>query len=307
MGCKYVAVVELKNADANGVIASINTGMVEFGLENWKSQTVDFGSDGASVYVGRLNGVVAKLRVEIPWLLGVHCIAHRLELSVLDALKDEEQLNNVQETLQGLYKHYHYSPKALRELKELAQVLDEKINTPVNLRGTRWLPHISRALTVMMKSFSVIYAHLENTISENTSSVEMRGRARKTLNVLSNFRNLLFIHLMLDVLAVLKALSLLFQRDNIVISAAKDGLYSTELQLRAMIARPGKNLLHFLDGVGDGNIYKGVTLTRMPNDLNAFIRDKQRIINTIIQFLNSRFVQFLQLGRFLIPRFGQNL
>lgn len=180
-------------------------------------------------------------------------------------------------------------------------MLDEKINKPVNLRGTRC--HV----TVMMKSFSVIYAHLENTISENTSSVEMRGRARKTLNVLSNFRNLLFIHLMLDVLAVLKALSLLFQRDNIVISAAKDGLYSTELQLRAMIARPGKNLLDFLDGVGDGNIYKGVTLTRMPNDLNAFIRDKQRIINTIIQFLNSRFVQFLQLGRFLIPRFGQNL
>lgn len=299
--------MELKNADANGVIASINTGMIEFGLENWKSQTVAFGSDGASVYVGRLNGVVAKLRVEIPWLLGVHCIAHRLELSFLDALKDEEQLNNVQEMLQGLYKHYHYSPKALRELKELAQVLDEKINKPVNLRGTRWPPHISRALTVMMKSFSVIYAHLKNTISENTSSVEMRGKARKTLNMLSNFRNLLFIHLMLDVLAVLKALSLLFQRDNIVISAAKDGLYSTELQLRAMIARPGKNLLDFLDGVGDGNIYKGVTLTRMPNDLNAFIRDKQRIINTIIQFLNSRFESLdsdpvLAAGKIFDPR-----
>lgn len=53
-----------------------------------------------------------------------------------------------------------------------------------------------------------------------------------------------------------------------------------------MIARPGKN---FVDGVGDNNIYKGVTLKRMPNDLNAFIRDKQRIVNTIIQFLNSRF------------------
>ena len=68
--------MELKKADANGVIAF--TGMVEFGLENCKSQTVAFGSDGASVYVGRLNGVVAKLHVEIPWLLGVHCIAHRL-------------------------------------------------------------------------------------------------------------------------------------------------------------------------------------------------------------------------------------
>ena len=160
---KYVAVVELKKADANAAIASINTGMVEFDLENWKSQTVAFGSDGTSVYVGRLNGVVAKLHVEIPWLLGVHCIAHRLELPVLDALKDEEQLKNVQEMLQGLYKHYHYSPKVLCEL---AQLLDEKINKPVNLRGTRWLPHISRALTVMIKSFSVIYAHLENTISK---------------------------------------------------------------------------------------------------------------------------------------------
>jgi len=27
-----------------------STGMVEFGLENWKSQTVAFDSDGASVY-----------------------------------------------------------------------------------------------------------------------------------------------------------------------------------------------------------------------------------------------------------------
>ena len=163
--------MELKKADANGVIAFINTGMVEFGLENWKSQTVAFGSDGASVYVGRLNGVVAKLHVEIPWLLGVHCIAHRLELSVLDALKDEEQLKNVQEMLQGLYKHYHYSPKALRDFKEFAQLLDEKINKPVNLRGTRWLPHMNRALTVMIKSFSVLSTLTWKTESQKTQAV----------------------------------------------------------------------------------------------------------------------------------------
>lgn len=63
------------DADANGAIASFKNGMIEFGLGNWKIQTVAFGSNGASVYVGRLNGVVAKLGVEIPRLLGVHCIA----------------------------------------------------------------------------------------------------------------------------------------------------------------------------------------------------------------------------------------
>ena len=100
---------------------------------------------------------------------------------------------------------------------------------------------------------------------------------------------------------------MLFQRDNIVISAANDGLYSTELQLRAMIARPGKNLQDFLDEVGDSHIYKGVTLKRMPNDLNAFIGDKQRMINTIIQFLNSIFESLdsdpvLATGKIFDPR-----
>ena len=112
---------------------------------------------------------------------------------------------------------------------------------------------------------------------------------------------------MLDVLAVFKALSLLFKRDNIVIAVAKDGLYSTGLQLRAMIARPGKNLQDFLNEVGDGHIYKGVTLKRMPNNLNAFIRDKQSMINTIIQFLNSRFESLdsdpvLAAGKIFDPR-----
>ena len=76
----------------------------------------------------------------------MHCIARRLELSVLEyhALKNERQLANLPEMFQGLYKNYHYSPK------ELAQVLDEKINKPVNPRGTWWLPHIDRALTVMI-------------------------------------------------------------------------------------------------------------------------------------------------------------
>ena len=59
--------------------------------------------------------------------------------------------------------------------------------------------------------------------------------------------------------------------------------------------------------MGDGHIYKGVTLKRMPSDLNAFIRDKQRMINTIIQLLNSRFESLnldpvLAAGKIFDPR-----
>jgi len=46
---------------------------------------------------------------------------------------------------------------------------------------------------------------------------------------------------------------------------------------------------------------------RMPNDLNAFIRDKQRMVTTVIQFLNSRFESLdsdpvLAAGKIFYPR-----
>lgn len=70
----------------------------------------------------------------------------------------------VSELLRGLYKQYHYSPKAWRELKALGEVLQKKVWKPTNLGGTRWLPHVERALTTLLKDYPVVFAHMENTI-----------------------------------------------------------------------------------------------------------------------------------------------
>lgn len=45
------------------------------------------GADGASVNFGQKAGMMKKLQEDIPWLLPVHCVSHRLELAVKDALK----------------------------------------------------------------------------------------------------------------------------------------------------------------------------------------------------------------------------
>lgn len=49
---------------------------------------IGFCADGASVNFGCREGVVAKLAAEMPWVLGIYCIAHRLELASKDAFKD---------------------------------------------------------------------------------------------------------------------------------------------------------------------------------------------------------------------------
>ena len=53
-----------------------------------KAGLIGAGADGASVNFGVHRGMITQIRNDVPWLVGVHCIAHRLELAVKDALKD---------------------------------------------------------------------------------------------------------------------------------------------------------------------------------------------------------------------------
>ena len=49
---------------------------------------IRFGSDGASVMMGKHNHVAAKLKSHQPHLLSIHCINHRLALAAANAADD---------------------------------------------------------------------------------------------------------------------------------------------------------------------------------------------------------------------------
>ncbi|TKS72003.1 Zinc finger protein 862 [Collichthys lucidus] len=114
----------------------MNTALQKAELSNWKEKIVGFGSDGAAVMVGRVGGVTTLLRADVPHLINIQCLGHVLELAAMDAMKGNDRLKKVMDVLKALYKQYHYSPKAWRELKELVDVLHQKIWKPTNLGGT---------------------------------------------------------------------------------------------------------------------------------------------------------------------------
>lgn len=78
----------MENAKADGVLDCINTMSMTRGNVEWKKNLIGFGADGASINFGRKEGIYTKLNDEMPWLLGVHCVAHRLELAAKDAFKN---------------------------------------------------------------------------------------------------------------------------------------------------------------------------------------------------------------------------
>ncbi|CAH3166703.1 unnamed protein product [Pocillopora meandrina] len=115
----FVGLKACENSKAPGIKAAVETAMTEM-CRDWKEKTVALGADGANVILGEISGVYGLLKQEIPHIIKVHCVAHRLELSFADTLSDVPVLKDVKEMLQGIWKHYHYSAKAVRELKELA-------------------------------------------------------------------------------------------------------------------------------------------------------------------------------------------
>ena len=67
--------------------------------------------DGASVMVGKENGVAAKLKREAKLLLNVHCICHRLALACGDANDQISYIKTVEKVLIQLWSFFHNSGK----------------------------------------------------------------------------------------------------------------------------------------------------------------------------------------------------
>ena len=78
--------------------------------------------DGAAVMMGSKSGVATRIQQSFPWVIPVHCVAHKLELGILDGVKAVKYLSEFEAIVKTIYLFYHYSPKRRRELAEIASL-----------------------------------------------------------------------------------------------------------------------------------------------------------------------------------------
>ena len=101
------------------------------------SNIASIGADGASVMSGQFGGVAELLRSEhFPWLIYVHCTAHRLNLMVNDLMKDSPLSTDVIQTVNSLnsflnvpkvrqvYEDEHRDMFPRQEVKHLMQQIE---------------------------------------------------------------------------------------------------------------------------------------------------------------------------------------
>ena len=86
-----------------------------------------FGSDGASVMTGRHSGVATLVKQRSPLCVGVHCMAHHLNLCSAQASRGISYMKVFEKTCSDLYYYFGGLKSGNRrcELTEIQKILDD--------------------------------------------------------------------------------------------------------------------------------------------------------------------------------------
>lgn len=125
----FLKLADLKDSSASGVLRCMKKSLEILDIDEnmLNKKWVGFAADGATVNRGTREGVIGLLQKNQPWIIYVWCIAHRLELSLKDALKGTS-FDDVDDMLLRLYYLYENSPKKLRQLREIHDIYEQIVD-----------------------------------------------------------------------------------------------------------------------------------------------------------------------------------
>ena len=178
---------------------------------------VGLASDGASVMTGRHTGVGVRLRGGAnPFLVHIHCAAHRVALASQDASKGTRKVAQFKTTANNVYKFYQFSATRNQRLKELHHILnDEDFISLKQPCSARWLS-LGKAVKSLQTTWPAIVLELGEEVRWQNNPV-----ADGLLRQVQTFSFVVTTHMLADILAVVNRLNLVFQKDSVNISTIK--------------------------------------------------------------------------------------
>lgn len=187
-------------------------------------------SDGASVMVGIKAGVLTQLKNKFPNIFLWHCMCHRIELAINDAVDSVTQINHVKSFLDKLYSIYHVSAKAQRELAECAQSVESELAKIGRVLDVRWVASSHRSLLAVWKSYAALHKH--STDSDSAKSPKHKATYLGMKNVLESKQFAHSLAVMLDALSAVSELSQALQKESCSLAKAYQLMHRTIRHLK---------------------------------------------------------------------------
>ena len=161
---KFIGVMSVDRGTADNIYKAFKDCVERYlgiSWDDFKYKVIALGSDGAAVMTGAENGFYGLLKREVPHVVSIHCMAHRLELSFKECLKSGLSEKIVSGFLVTLYYFYKNSTLNRSLLKTSFAACGMKPRIPTRVGGTRWVGHVFRALQQWQIGYPAIVQQLQ--------------------------------------------------------------------------------------------------------------------------------------------------
>ncbi|XP_053400419.1 zinc finger protein 862-like [Mercenaria mercenaria] len=226
-----------------------------------------FSSDGAALMVGKQNGVAYRLKSDSPYMLDMHCTAHRLALSSLDAAKSVKEVRYFESMLHTLHTYFSRSSKRLEHLRAWQDVLEDPKIKVLPVHQVRWLS-FANCVTNVRRTLLSLLKSLESDIDDDVM-------ASSLFSAMSAYKFLFLTHFFSDIMADIATVSRQFQKRDISYGDLKQSLSaicdSIEQQYLVENANYGTHLREFLDTYENAEEFHGIEIKRSHRDVRLLV------------------------------------
>ncbi|XP_056091376.1 E3 SUMO-protein ligase KIAA1586-like [Rhinichthys klamathensis goyatoka] len=282
----FLDLVELTNGvDAESIYNSMMASLHKARMDDdfLKTHLISIATDGAAVLTGKASGLVVRLKERFPNVQSVHCLAHRLELAVKDALKEVAGTNQFEFFISKLYSLYNQSTRNARLLREAAAELNVEILKIGQIFTIRWVASSFKTVKAVWKDFPALALHFK-TASEDTSRNDLERQKYKGL--LKHLVNSGFVEdlaVMKDILRELQSLSLKLQKREMSLVDSSLAIQQTINVLAAMKTTGGGKSTKKAEKSVSSGLFKGVELNEGRAKIN-----RSRFHESVIASLTKR-------------------
>ncbi|XP_033012167.1 nucleolar complex protein 2 homolog isoform X3 [Lacerta agilis] len=289
--CSYGGVRECTSENEAGGTSTIESVLRDY-VPNWKSKLTAISFDGAGANIGTVSGVAKQFQDNCPGLVAVHCVAHRLELAIGDAFKCVKFAGVAEDVVCGIYTFYYSRPERAKVLKDIDEVLSEKVLRHIGIRRISWLQSKNHVVKALANNLPLVVADLEQIVSGSGGELDWKeAELKEYLKHLKSERFVRFLFLMHDVSNTLARLSEAFHRKCLSINDVEISLASARERLRRMVKESGPQLRKFESTVQleDGVlVYKGVKIVRSASEIECFEEDRRVLLSSIVEGIDKR-------------------
>ncbi|CAI7912729.1 unnamed protein product [Closterium sp. NIES-53] len=214
---EFLTLITVDCRDAASLTSAVVQYLTAIGVDLQKISGIS--TDGASVMTGKNNGVVERLRMRIPHLASIHCIAHREALAARDAADAVPELCMVDDVVRAFAEHIGRSSVHYQIFQNLQQIFCHTYLEAQGIQAVRWLSRgeaVNRLLEVLL-----------------AADVVLKEYNAELYEVVTSFKFQWLIRFLADVLWELNHLNQWFQQRQIDVTLVAHIVQQTRLRLES--------------------------------------------------------------------------